>query len=288
MEKEVIENYEKAKSISDSVILFSKNLLKENVKIIDLAEKIEKKIFDLGGKPAFPANISINENAAHYTPDVNDTIILKENNLVKVDIGIHVNGYIWDRAFTVCIGKESHPLIEASEKALQEALKLIKPGVKIFEISEVVESTVAEFGFNPIRNLCGHGLQQYVQHASPTIPNGRNNIKEEIKKDQVVAMEVFATNGIGLVKESSPILIYKFLQNKSVRLMEARRILEKSKKEFEELPFAKRWLTNIVTGAKLELALKQLVEISALTEYPILKEEANGLVAQTEETVIVK
>jgi len=288
MEKEIVENYEKAKSVSDSVILFAKNLVKENVRIFDLAERIEKKIFDSGGKPAFPVNISINENAAHYTPDINDSIILKENDLVKVDIGIHINGYIWDRAFTVCIGKESHPLIEASEKALQEALKLIKPGTKIFEISEAVENTIAEFGFNPIRNLCGHGLQQYVQHASPTIPNGKNTIKEEIEKDQVIAMEVFSTNGVGLVKESSPILIYKFLQDKPVRLWEARKILEKSKKEFEKLPFAKRWLTNVATGVKLDLALKQLVEIEALTEYPIFKEEANGLVAQTEETVIVK
>jgi methionyl aminopeptidase len=287
MEKETFESYEKARSISDGVILFTKNLVKEGIRIFDLAEGIEKKIFDLGGKPAFPVNISINENAAHYTPDINDTIILKENDIVKVDIGIHVNGYICDRAFTVCVGKESHPLIEASEKALQETLKLIKPGTKIFEISDVVESTIAEFGFNPIRNLCGHGLQQYIQHASPTIPNGKNMIKEEIEKGQVIAMEVFSTNGVGLVKESAPVLIYKFLQDKPVRLWEGRKILERSKKEFEKLPFAKRWLTDIATGAKLELALKQLVEIGALTEYPILKEETNGLVAQTEETIIV-
>jgi methionyl aminopeptidase len=252
-------------------------MLKENVGIFDLVEKIEKKILDLGGKIAFPVNISINENAAHYTPDLNDTIVLKENDLVKVDIGVDVEGYIWDRAFTVCIGKETHPLIEASEKALQEALKIIKPGVKIFEISEVVENTITEFGFNPVRNLCGHGLEQYVQHTSPTIPNGKNTIKE-----------VFSTNGVGLVKESAPVLIYKFMEEKPVRLFEARKILQKSRDEFEMLPFAKRWLTDVATGAKLDLALRQLVQIGALTEYPVLKEESNGLVAQTEETVIVK
>jgi methionyl aminopeptidase len=288
MEKEIIENYGKARSISDSIIPFARSLVRENVRILELAENIEKKIFELGGRPAFPVNISINENAAHYTPDINDSTALKENDLVKVDIGIHINGYIWDRAFTVCIGKESHPLIEASEKALQEALKLIKLGTKIFEISEVVENTIAEFGFNPIRNLCGHGLQQYTQHASPTIPNGKNTIIEEIEEGQVIAMEVFSTNGVGLVKESSPVLIYRFLQEKPVRLWEARKILEKSSREFEGLPFAKRWLATVAAGAKLDLALKQLIGIGALTEYPVLKEEANGLVAQTEETVIVK
>lgn len=288
MEKEIFENYEKARSISDSVILFSRTLLKEGTKIFDVAEKIEKKILDLGARPAFPVNISINENAAHYTPDINDLTVLNENDIVKIDIGIGVEGFVWDRAFTVCMGNESHPLIEASEKALEEALKLIKPGTKIFEISEVVENTIAEFGFNPVRNLCGHGLEQYTQHAKPTIPNGKNTIKEEIKEGQVIAMEVFSTNGIGLVKESSPVLIYSFLQDRPIRLFEARKILERSKKEFEMLPFAKRWLTNIASGAKLELALKQLVDVGALTEYPILKEESNGLVAQTEETVIVK
>jgi methionyl aminopeptidase len=288
MEKDILENYEKARSISDSVILFSRTLLKEGTKIFDVAEKIEKKILNLGARPAFPVNISINENAAHYTPDINDLTVLNENDIVKIDIGIGVEGFVWDRAFTVCMGNESHPLIEASEKALEEALKLIKPGTKIFEISEVVENTIAEFGFNPVRNLCGHGLEQYTQHAKPTIPNGKNTIKEEIKEGQVIAMEVFSTNGIGLVKESSPVLIYSFLQDKPIRLFEARKILERSKKEFEMLPFAKRWLTNIVSGAKLELALKQLVDVGALTEYPILKEESNGLVAQTEETVIVK
>jgi methionyl aminopeptidase len=287
MEKEILDNYKKAQSVSEEVIQFAKTLIKENVKILEIAEKIEKKIKDLGAKPAFPANISINENAAHYTPDINDPIVLKENDLVKIDIGVHCNGYIWDKAFSVCVGKKTHPLIEASEKGLEEALKLIKPGTKVFEISEAVENTVKEFGFNPIHNLCGHGLEQFNQHAPPSIPNGKNNIQEEIKGNQVIAMEVFTTNGVGLVKESSPVLIYRFHQDRPVRFWDARKILEKSKTEFENLPFAKRWLTEF-TPLRIDLALKQLTDYGALTSYPILKEETGGLVAQTEETVIIE
>jgi len=287
MEKEILENYTKAKEVSDKTIEFARSLVKENEKILSIAENIEKKIFELGAKPAWPVNISINEIAAHYTPDINDSVVLKSEDLVKVDIGVQVNGYIWDRAFTVCIGKESHLLIQASEKALQEALKIIKSGVKVFEISEMVENTVKEFGFNPIRNLSGHGLEQYNQHSFPTIPNGKNTIQAEIK-DQVIAMEVFVTDGTGLVKESSPTLIFKFKQDKPVRLLEARKILELAKTEFELLPFTKRWLLKVATPIKIDFALKQLEEVDALYSYPILKEETNGKVAQTEETIIVK
>jgi len=287
MEEDVLKNYEKTKKVSDSVLPFAKKLVKENVKTLEIAEKIEEKIRKLEAKPAFPVNISINENAAHYTPDIDDATILKTGDLVKIDFGTQVNGYIWDRAFTICIGN-FHPLIEASEKALEEALKLIKPGTKIFEISEVVEDTITKFGFNPIHNLCGHGLEQYNQHTSPTIPNGKNNIQDEIKAGHVIAMEVFTTNGPGMVKESSPTLIYKYKQERPVRLWEARKILEAAKIKFEGLPFAKRWLTDITTPVKIDFALKQLLEVGAIVEYPILKEEGNGLVAQTEETVIVK
>jgi methionyl aminopeptidase len=287
MEKNILESYEKAKSVSNSATIFAKQLIREGAKILDAAEKIEEKIKQLGAKLAFPVNISINENAAHYTPDINDTKILEVGELVKIDIGVHCDGYIWDSAFTVCIGEKGHPLIEASEKALTEALKMIKPGIKVCEISSVVEDTIEGMGFNPIYNLCGHGLEQYNQHASPTIPNGKNTIQDEIKSGQAIAMEVFTTNGSGIVKEATPVLIYKYKQDRPVRLWEARKILEVSKEEFECLPFTRRWL-KMITPMKIDLALKQLTDVGALTEYPVLKEETNGMVAQTEETVIVK
>ncbi|MCS7105901.1 MAG: type II methionyl aminopeptidase [Candidatus Aenigmarchaeota archaeon] len=288
MEKEIRGSYKKACSISREVREYAKGLIKEGEKVLEIAEKIEKKIEELGGEPAFPVNISINEITAHYSPDINDTTIIKNKDLVKVDIGVHVDGYIWDSAFTVCVNEKTHPLIEVSRKALDEALKLIKPGTKVYEISEVVENIITENGFNPVRNLCGHGLERFNQHASPTIPNGKNSIQDEIKEGQVVAMEVFVTNGCGWVKESFPVLIYKYNQDKSTRLPEGRKILELAKTKFKKLPFSRRWLAGTISPLKIDLALKQLVEIDALIEYPVLKEITGGLVAQSEETVIVE
>ena len=220
MEKELepIECYKKAMKISDKVIEYARTLIKEGSKVLEIANEIEKKIIKEGGKIAFPVNISINEVAAHYTPDINDPLTLKQGDIVKVDIGVHIEGYICDRAFSVCVGEKGHELIRAAEEALKEALKLTKPGTKVFEISKVVEEVVASFGFNPVRNLSGHGLERYIQHADPIIPNGNNNIQTELKEGQVIAMEVFTTNGLGWVKDSFPILIYGLQAERPVRL----------------------------------------------------------------------
>ncbi|MEM5879042.1 MAG: type II methionyl aminopeptidase [Candidatus Aenigmatarchaeota archaeon] len=285
---DILKKYENSRKISDKILEFSKNLVKEGVKIIEIAENIEEEIKKLGGGIAFPVNISINENAAHYTPDSDDPTMLKEGDLVKIDFGIHSDGYIWDRAFSVIIGKEKNDLIEASKKAVENALKVIKPGVKVFEISEIIENTVSEFKLNPIYNLSGHGLERFTQHAEPTIPNSKNNIQYELKEGQVIAIEVFTTSGTGFVKETGQILIYKYEKDRPVRLWGARKILERAKNVFMGMPFAKRWLRDIVTGAKLELALKQLAEAGAIRSYPVLKEESGAPVAQTEETIIVK
>jgi len=282
-----LQSYEKAFLIAEDAVGYSQKLVKENVKVLELAERIEKRIIELGGKPAWPVNISINEIAAHYTPSIGDNLVLKGGDFVKVDIGAQVNGYICDRAFTVCIGKKSDPMIEASEKALEECLKLIKPGTKVHEISEVCENTVNNLGFNVIRNLAGHKVERYNQHAHPSIPNGKNTIQDEIESGNVYAMEVFVTNGSGLVIESSPTEIFQYNKDSAVRLWEARKVLELAKNEFEKLPFTKRWITGI-SPLKIDMAFRQLTDAEALIEFPPLKEESNGMVSVTEKSVIVK
>jgi len=274
--------------ISNQVLAFGKEIVTENASVLTIGDSIEEKIRKLGGGLAFPVNISIDDIAAHYTADINDPLLLKNGNLVKIDVGVQVDGYISDQAFSVFIGEKSHPLIDAAEKAVGEAVKILKPGVRVFEISNLIADVVEEAGFNPIQNLCGHGLERYVQHAEPTIPNGRNTIQDKIESGQAIAMEVFTTDGEGSVKESTPTLIYRFIQDKPTRMPEARKILEIAKKDFEGLPFAKRWLSKTAGGMKLDFALRQLVENGALEGYPVLKEETGGMVAQFETTVVVE
>lgn len=282
--------YEQSRKISDAVILYARPLVKEGALALDVAEKIEARIKALGGGVAFPVNISINENAAHYTPALGDTLQLAQGDLVKIDIGTHVDGCIWDRAFTVCIGQQAHPLIAAAEKALGEALKVMKPGAKVMDVSEAVEATLTQLGFNPVRNLCGHGLERYTQHASLSIPNGRNTIRQELQPGQAMAMEVFATDGVGWIHESMPVEIFGYVQDRPARLWEARRVLDAAKTAYSGLPFAKRWLFELeprMTEMKVHMALSQLIASGAIRDYPVLREQSGGMVAQAEETVVL-
>jgi len=286
MDSEVRKKYEEAQAISEKAQDLAKKEINEDGSVLKLAEMVEKDIVENGGKLAFPINISINEIAAHFTPEMNTNLKFKVEDLVKIDIGVHIDGYIWDAAFTKKIGTGKDDMIDASEQALQAALKVIKPGVKVCEISEVVESTVEGFGLKVVRNLCGHGLERFVQHAIPSIPNSRNKIQSELQEG-AIAMEIFTTNGEGYVKESSETLIYRYLQDKNIRSQDARKILAKARDEFQGMPFAKRWIQSIASGMKLELALKELVDTGALEPYPVLKEARNGKVAQSETTILL-
>ena len=290
MDADIRGKYAQSKKISDSVMLYARPLVKEDALALGIAEKIEARIKSLGGGVAFPVNVSINENAAHYTPSVGDTLRLEHGDLVKVDIGTHVDGCIWDRAFTVCVGQQSHPLIAAAEQALEEALKLVKPGTMVMDISEAVESTVTKLGFNPVRNLCGHGLERYTQHATLSIPNGRNTIRQKLQPGQAIAMEVFVPDGVGLIHDSQPIEIFGYVQDRPVRMREARRVLDAAKVQFGGLPFARRWLFEMkpeIGALKIEMALEQLLANGVLRSYPVLREESGGRVAQAEETVVL-
>jgi len=287
MEKEIREKYIKAGKIAKEAKSVARKFLKDGVAIVEIAEKVEEFIRSKGGEPAFPLNISINDVAAHYTPDVNDDTVLKQGDLVKVDIGVHVDGYIADTAFTVCIGEKSHPLIDVAKATLEEFLKMVKPGMTVKQLSHFVESTIEKSGFKPIRNLAGHGLERYVPHAEPSIPNGAVNIETKLEKGMVIAMEVFVTDGAGWVKESYPALIYRYLQEKPVRLKESRMLLQIVRDEFHKLPFTKRWLVGRISPLKMNLAFSELISKGALYEYPLLKERNGGLVAQWEETFIL-
>lgn len=288
LERDVLEKYERAGKINREAKEFAKKLLKPGERVLDFVERVERFIEERKANLAFPVNVSINDIAAHYTPDINDTLTFKEGDLVKVDIGVHVNGYIADSAFSVMLGEKSSALIEAAEDALKEFVKEVKPGKTVEEMSTLVEEVVKSHGVNPVRNLAGHSMERYLQHGGLSIPNGRVPIKEEIKEDVVIGMEIFTSSGEGYVKESYPTLIYMFLRPKPVRLKESKRIIQLISEKFKTLPFARRWLREIGSPVRLQLALRELVSKEVLKEYPPLRERSHAPVAQAEETIIVR
>ena len=286
MEKEIEEKYLKAGKIASQVREEAKESVKQGMLLLDLGELIENRIKELGGEIAFPVNLSLNEIAAHYTPTKNDETIIPEGAVLKIDVGVHVDGYIADTACTISFDKKYDKLTQSTKVALEEAIKLCKPGVLISDISEKIETTIKSYGYNPIANLTGHGLEKYLLHASPQIPNVNFSGNQKLVENQVIAIEPFATDGIGFVKETEPTLIYMFVEKKPVRNEYARKIINFSEK-LNGLPFAEKWIP-FDSLFKTRMGLRELKERKIIHEYPPLKEEKNFMVSQYEHTIIVK
>lgn len=279
------ECYIQAGKIASKARMLATKIVIPGARILDIAEQIEKMILDEGAGIAFPVNISLNSTAAHYTPFFGDETKISENDYVKVDIGVHIEGYIADTAVTIRpAGKDR--LIECSEKMLEAALSVIKPGSAVSDVGEVVEKVARDYGFSVVRNLSGHCLERYDLHAGFIIPNVKNNMTEKFEKGHAYAIEPFCTSGSGFVKDSGNVLIFSFLKSAPTRSPECRKILEIAK-SYNNLPFAKRWIEREIRGAILENSLRQLIAMNALHPYYVLKEVSGAPVAQAEHTIFV-
>ncbi|WP_435176240.1 type II methionyl aminopeptidase [Halorussus sp. AFM4] len=248
---------------------------------LEVAEYAEDRIRELGGEPAFPVNISVDEEAAHATPAADDDTEFGEE-MVNLDIGVHVDGWIADTAITVDLSGNPE-LQEASAEALDAAIDVIEPGVETGDIGAEIESVIDGYGFNPVVNLTGHGLDQYQQHVEPNIPNREVSQGVELEVGDVVAIEPFATDGTGKVHEGNDEEIFALEREGSVRDRQARQVLDQITEEFRTLPFATRWLD----ASRAEMALRRLKMNNLVHGYPVLKEDDGNLVSQKEHTVIV-
>jgi len=248
---------------------------------LELAEWVEERIRELGGQPAFPMNISIDEEAAHATPGIDDEATFGEE-MINIDIGVHVDGWLADSAITVDLSGNDE-LVEASAEALNTVLDMIEPGIDTATLGDVIGRTIDGYGYNPVVNLTGHGLGQWEQHTKPNIPNRKVPQGTTLSVGDVVAIEPFATDGGGKVKEGSAEEIFALESERSIRDRQARQALDQITDEFRTLPFATRWLET----SRPELALRRLKQQDIVHGYPVLKEADGYYVSQKEHTVIV-
>ncbi len=248
---------------------------------LEIAEFAENRIRELGGEPAFPLNISIDEEAAHATPSIDDDSTFGEE-MVNFDIGVHVDGWLADSAITVDLSGHDE-LVEASAEALNAAVEMVEPGIDTGTLGDVIGRTIDGYGFNPVVNLTGHGLGHWEQHTKPNIPNRKVPQGTTLDVGDVVAIEPFATDGGGKVQEGSDEEIFALESDKSIRDRQARAALDQITEEFRTLPFATRWLDS----DRPEMALRRLKQEDIVHGYPVLKEQAGYYVSQKEHTVIV-
>ncbi|HLD55664.1 MAG TPA: type II methionyl aminopeptidase [Candidatus Nanoarchaeia archaeon] len=275
----------KAGKIAKEVKDYAKSFIKKDMSLLEIAEKIENKIIELGGKMAFPTNLSINEIAAHYTPAHNDET--KAHGLLKVDLGVHIDGWTADTAFSLDLenSEENKKLIEASQKALDNSIKKAKENVKTSEIGKIISETIESYGFSPIINLSGHEMKQYELHAGITIPNFDDN-KNTIITKGLYAIEPFASTGNGKIHDGKLSEIYMVINSKNVRSPIAREMLDFILEEYQTLPFCSRWLVKKF-GTKALIGLSQLTQNENLHRFSQLVESNNVKVSQAENTILI-
>ncbi|MDS0259657.1 type II methionyl aminopeptidase [Haloarcula sp. S1CR25-12] len=278
------EQYEKCREAGE-ILAQVRDEAAERVEVgvshLEVAEWAENEIRELGGEPAFPVNISIDEEAAHATPERDDDATFGEE-MVNLDIGVHVDGWLADTAVTVDLSGQDE-LAAASAEALDAALEVAGPGVNVGDIGAAVEDVIEGYGFNPVVNLTGHGLGHWEQHTAPNIPNREVAQGATLSPGDVVAIEPFATDGRGKVQEGASEEIFALEREGSIRDRNARQVLDQVTEEFKTLPFAARWLDS----PRAKMALRRLKQQDMVHGYPVLKEAEGRFVSQKEHTVIV-
>ncbi len=283
--EEELKNYLQAARVHAAAQEVARSVVKEGESVLSVANAIEKEIIAAGGKPAFPVNISFDFEAAHNTPLANDQRVFGRE-VVKVDIGVHVEGCIIDAGFTIDLSGENGKLVEASEQALKDALSVVRAGVKAKDVGAVIEKAIRSKGFKPVENLSGHLLEPYNLHAGAEVPNVAKGGEHIFQEGEVFAIEPFASTGAGFVTDGpNPPEIFSIIAMKNVRMSHSREFLKKVFEERQLLPFAKRWFSQ---EKMLDFTLRDLGKQGVLHDYPILVDEDKGLVSQAESTVIIE
>ncbi len=287
---EAIEKLVAAGRIAREVREEAVRVAEPGMSVLELAERVENRIRELGGEPAFPVNISINDVAAHYTPILGDTLTIPDNSVVKIDIGVHIDGYIADTAATVAFNDKYSELLEASREALENALCVIRPGIAAWEIGFVIEETIRKHGFKPIYNLTGHSIDRYMIHSGKSIPNYTDRSMDWVLSDGVYAVEPFATTGTGFVRETSLVTIFALRTGRPRARLSSieRRVINDLWRTRRGLPFAERWLrkySRSIDGVRTIIG--SLLRHGALITYPVLIEAPGAMIAQFEHTFVI-
>jgi methionyl aminopeptidase len=288
--EEDLQEYQHAGKIARDVRLEIRSTIREGMPIIDICEKVEGLTRKKGGKPAFPCNVSINEIAAHYTSPPNDKQTIPEKSIVKVDIGIHVNGYIADTATTVCFNPEYEGMVDTAEEALEKAVELLRPGLSITRFGSEIQKTIKMRGYKPISNLTGHLIKRYIIHAGKSLPNVFNLSTSRIKEGEIYGVEPFVTvvDANGRVNNLKEETIFRFQKNKSLKNPYAKQMLSYIKKNFLTLPFTERWLNEFASSNYYKSAFSELLSSKAMMGYPVFVEASRKPVAQAEYTILIE
>ena len=285
-----LQKYQHAGVIAREIRKEIKKTVKIGMPIIEICEKVEGLTREKGAKPAFPCNVSINEVAAHYTSPPNDQQKVPEKSVVKVDIGVHVDGYIADTATTICFNPEYESMVQTAEEALAKAVEILKPGLSLTRFGSEIQKKIKIRGFKPVSNLTGHLIKRYIIHAGKSLPNVFNLSPSRIREGEIYGVEPFVTEtkASGRVENLKEKYVFRYQKNKSLKNPCAKQILGYIKKNFLTLPFTERWLTKFMSSSNYKNAFSELLSCKAIMGYPVFIEESRKTVAQAEYTILIE
>ncbi|MFC1755005.1 type II methionyl aminopeptidase [Thermoproteota archaeon] len=289
-----IEDWLLAGRLTAYLLSVGKAVIKKGVKLIEVANAVEKELLSLNTvslktiKLAFPLNISLNECAAHYSPKINDETVFNDQ-VVKLDLGVNVDGAIGDSAITIDLSGRYQELVNAAQDALNQALLVIKPGICAGEIGRLVEKTITSKGFQPIRNLGGHQIERYNLHSGIFIPNANTDSKDALQRGQIFAIEPFASTGSGLVEQDGEPEIFILTRDKHIKDRHIR-MIRNALDYFDGLPFSKLnlyQLSDKFTKEKIESALHYFTRQNMIYGFHPLSDTKKGITSQAEHTIII-
>ena len=285
LEAHALDCYRKAGRIASECREWAKDHIRPGVTIRHVLESVETLIRERGAQPGFPAQSSRNSVAAHYCSSPEDEQQYAEGDCVKVDIGVHVDGYVADTAATVDLSSDKRwtPLVESARSALAAAIATVGDGVPVGEIGGAIERTILKAGFQPVRNLTGHGLGRWKVHTPPQIPNYAERGGGVLRKDTVFAIEPFACTGKGMIREAGKAEVF-MLVRPPLRAKGLDREVLKAIESWRGLPIARRYFNDLDRNA-VEDTLQKLARQGSLVRYPPLVEEDGVMVAQYEHSL---
>lgn len=280
-----IECSRKAGRIASECREWARQNIKPGVTIRHVLETIEDRIRERGAQPGFPAQSSRNYIAAHYCSSPEDEQAYAEGDCVKVDIGVHVDGYIADTAASVDLSSDGRwtPLVDASRRALDAAIATVKDGVQVSDIGAAIERTILAAGFQPVRNLTGHGLARWKVHTAPQIPNYAERGAGTLRAGMIFAIEPFASTGRGYIREAGKAEVFMMVRPPAKAKALDRDVL-KAIEAWRGLPIARRYFRHLDRDA-VEDAFTKLARQGSLVRYPPLIEDEGVMVAQHEHSI---
>ncbi|XP_049293084.1 proliferation-associated protein 2G4 [Anopheles funestus] len=275
--------------------------LKGDTMMMQDAEKKYKHEEDMKKGVAFPTCLSVNNCICHFSPARNDPdYLLKENDVVKIDMGAHIDGFIAVMAHTIVVGAtpenkckgRAADVVLAAYHASQAALRLLKDGTGNYAVTDAVQKIASDFKCKPIEGMLSHQLKQFKIDGektiiqNPTIAQKKEHEKCEFEKYEVYAMDVLISTGEGLGKElDTRVAIYKKTdENYQLKLKASRAFFGEVKRKYGSMPFN---LRNFEEEAKAKLGVNECVAHKMVEPFQVLYEKHNEYVAQFKYTVLI-